>query len=94
MMEFKIQLSDEEQSWLEQIASHSDVSRVTAIKNLIRERYETMTMELAFAQYPDGKVAASDGKAASDRGSRKAALKLRLIERASQRNLKDSETEM
>jgi len=93
-MEIKIQLSEQEQHWLEQIAAHSGITATVAIKNLIREKHETLLMELAFEQYPNGKVAASDDEAAKSRSSRKAALKLRLIERASQRNLEDSETEM
>ncbi|MDR3617343.1 MAG: hypothetical protein P4L53_27550 [Candidatus Obscuribacterales bacterium] len=93
-MEIKIQLSEQEQHWLKQIAAHSDISESDAIKNLIKEKHETLTMELAFEQYPDGKIGAADAAADNSRSSRKAALKRALIERASQSTVARSDTEM
>jgi hypothetical protein len=93
-MEIKIQLSEQEQHWLEQIAADGDVSPSDAIKNLIKEKHETMTMKLAFEQYPDGKTEAPDAAADNSRSSRKAALKRSLIERASQSTIDRSDTEM
>jgi hypothetical protein len=93
-MEIKIQLSEQEQHWLEQIAAHSDIPASQVIKNLIKEKHETITMELAFEQYPDGKIDASDVTANISRSSRKAALKRSLIERASLKIIENPEAGM
>jgi hypothetical protein len=93
-MEIKIELSEQERHWLEQIAAYDGVSASTTIKNLIREKHETLAMDLAFEQYPDGQSAPLNEAADNSRSGRKAALKRSLIERASQSTIDRSDTEM
>lgn len=86
-MEISIRLSEQEYSWLKEIAEHHQTSIDNTIKQLIKESHEQLCMDRAFDLYPQNDEVPSKAPDEDSRAQRKAALKKNLIDKAMQSQL-------